>query len=160
MYYWSLLEPQFYLASCSWLYRVVLLDSVRPDLRKSLSLKNWLFWRKSGLFCLQIFANTYTFAQHWVLLSTVCQNSFKSIELIARKNSHKLFLFFLDWIEQYNSVQSCCCLYNDFKSTQWEKCGNSKSYMIISTMMIHMMVTVFDAFEHYFFKYVSNKGSN
>ena len=84
------------------MYWVVLLDKVRPDLWKSLSLKNRLFWQKSGLFCLQISANTDISAQRWVLLSTVCPDSFESIAPIARKNSHKLILLLLDYVVSLN----------------------------------------------------------
>ena len=89
----------------TWLYRVVLLDSVRPDLWKSLSLKNWLFWQKSGLFCLQISAYTDIFAQHWVLLSTMCPDCFESIAPIACKNSHKLILLLLDYVVSLNRAR-------------------------------------------------------
>ena len=89
----------------SWLYRVVLLNSVRPDLWKLLSFQNWLFWQKSGLFCLQISANIDIFAQRWVLLSTVCPDSFGSIAPIARKNSHKLILLLLDYVVSLNRAR-------------------------------------------------------
>ena len=35
-------------------------------------------------------------------------------------------------------------------STQWESSGNSKSYLNISPMMIHMLVTVFNAYQYDF----------
>ena len=38
----------------------------------------------------------------------------------------------------------------DFKSTQWDKSRNTKSLFNMSTMIILLVVTVFDAFEYDF----------